>query len=141
MNTNTLATWRRSLACALLAGMASASLADEPWAAAEMSPAALQAQAAADAASLVILDVRTAEEFATGHIPGAINIPVDQIGARLAELEASKGKTIVTYCRSGRRAATALATLHAAGFEKLAHLTGDMPGWTAATEKPAAEGK
>ena len=76
-----------------------------------------------------IIDVRTPEEFAAGHIPGAINIPVGEIGARLAELEASRDKTIVAYCRSGRRAGVALKALHEAGFTKLSHLAGDMPGW------------
>ncbi len=137
MKTPTL-TRRRLLACALLAGVATSGLADD-WTAAEISPAELRARSAADAAAIVILDVRTAEEFAAGHVPGAINIPVDQVKARLAELEPSKDKTIVTYCRSGRRAATALATLHAAGYGKLAHLTGDMPGWEKSQEEATAD--
>lgn len=76
-----------------------------------------------------MLDVRRPDEYAAGHVPGAVNIPHDQIADRLAELEASKDKPIVAYCGSGRRAAIALATLHEAGFTKLLHLTGDMPGW------------
>ena len=121
---------RRSLACVLPAGAAPLATADDGWAAAEMSPAELRAQAAADATSLVILDVRTPGEFAADHIPGAINIPHDQVPARLAEFKAWKDKTIVAYCRSGRRVGLALQALHDAGFTKLAHLTGDMPGWS-----------
>lgn len=124
---------RRSLACVLLAGAAPLAAADDTdgtWAAAEMSPADLRAQVAADASSLVILDVRTPEEFAAGHMPGAINIPHDQVPARLAEFRAWKDKSIVAYCRSGRRVGIALKALHDAGFTKLVHLTGDMPGWS-----------
>jgi|JRYD01.1.fsa_nt_gb rhodanese-related sulfurtransferase len=129
MNTRLVKILRGSLAGALLAGLATVGLADDAWTAAETTPAELKAQAAADPAALVILDVRTPEEFAAGHIPGAINIPVGEIGARLAELEASRDKTIVAYCRSGRRAGVALKALHEAGFTKLSHLAGDMPGW------------
>lgn len=127
-----------ALACALLAALLSPTLADESWKAAEMTPAEVRAQAAEDATSIVILDVRTPEEFAAGHVPGAIDIPYDQIPARLAELEGAKDKTIVAYCRSGRRAGIALAALHAAGFRKLAHLTGDMAGWDADGKQQAA---
>ncbi len=121
---------RGSFACVLLAGAAPPAGADDSWIAAEMSPAELRRQTAAEPTSLVILDVRTPEEFAAGHIPGAINIPHDQVPARLAEFKAWKDKTIVAYCRSGRRVGLALKVLHDAGFTRLVHLTGDMPGWS-----------
>ena len=77
----------------------------------------------------LILDVRTPEEYAEGHVPGARNIPHDQLGSRLAELDAYKDKDIVLYCKSGRRAGIAANTLRAAGFSKLLHLDGDMNAW------------
>jgi len=77
----------------------------------------------------LILDVRSTGEYAEGHIPGAINIPHDQLGSRLAEIGSYKDKDIVLYCRSGRRAGVAADTLRAAGFGKLLHLDGDMNGW------------
>jgi rhodanese-related sulfurtransferase len=77
----------------------------------------------------LILDVRTPEEFAEGHVPGAINIPYDQLGSRLAEISSHKGKDIVLYCRSGKRAGIAANTLQTAGFSQLLHLDGDMNGW------------
>lgn len=77
----------------------------------------------------LILDVRTPEEYAEGHVPGAKNIPHDQLGSRLAELDAYKDKDIVLYCKSGRRAGIAANTLRAAGFSKLLHLDGDMNAW------------
>ena len=92
-------------------------------------------------AGLLVLDVRTPEEFAEGNVPGAINIPHDQVGARLAELAGAEDGEVVLYCRSGRRAGLAAGTLAEAGFKRLLHLEGDFPAWSAAglpTETPAA---
>lgn len=83
-------------------------------------------------ASLAVLDVRTPEEFAEGHVPGAVNVPHDQVESRLAELQSLRDKDVVLYCRSGRRAGMAAETLQKAGFTRLQHLEGDMQGWTAA---------
>jgi rhodanese-related sulfurtransferase len=74
-----------------------------------------------------VLDVRTPEEYITGHLPGAVNIPHDQIAARLAEVP--KDKTVVLYCRSGKRAGVAAEVLAENGYTKLQHLEGDMPAW------------
>jgi rhodanese-related sulfurtransferase len=80
-----------------------------------------------------VLDVRTPEEFAAGHVPGAINVPHDQVEARLPELQTKLGgKDVVVYCRSGRRAGMALSVLEQAGFRRLGHLEGDMNAWSAA---------
>jgi phage shock protein E len=76
-----------------------------------------------------VLDVRAPEEFVTGHVPGAVNIPYDQVAARLAEVP--KDKDVVLYCRSGRRAAMAAEVLAAQGYTRLMHLEGDMPAWIA----------
>ncbi len=92
----------------------------------------LLARQRANDASLVALDVRTPEEYAEGHVPGAVNVPHDQVGARLGELQSLKDKDVVVYCRSGRRAGMAADVLQKAGFTRLRHLEGDMQGWTAA---------
>ncbi len=63
----------------------------------------------------LIVDVRTAGEYRGDHFPGAVNIPVQEIGRRLSEL-GEKGRTIVVYCRSGHRSAAAKAQLDRAGF-------------------------
>lgn len=81
--------------------------------------------------NLVILDVRTPEEFASGHIPGAINISHDQLPNRLAEIAGAKDKDVVVYCRSGRRSAIAQQALEAQGFKRVLHLEGDMLQWQA----------
>lgn len=77
----------------------------------------------------LILDVRSPQEYAEGHVPGAINIPHNQIGSRLAEIGSQKDKDIILYCEIGGRASAAANTLQAAGFNKLLHLDGDMKGW------------
>ena len=65
-----------------------------------------------------VVDVRTPEEFAGGHVPGAINIPYDQLPARAAEI-GPPSTTVVLYCRSGRRSGIASEALQKAGYTKL----------------------
>lgn len=80
----------------------------------------------------LLLDVRTAGEFAEGHVPGAMNISHDQLSGRLTELGSNKSQDIVVYCRSGHRAGIAEDILRNAGFKNLKHLDGDMLGWAKA---------
>jgi rhodanese-related sulfurtransferase len=94
---------------------------------------ALLARMAAGDEALVVLDVRTAKEFAEGHVPGAINISHDELEARLPELEADRDRDVVVYCRSGKRAGIALDMLEKAGFKRLYHLEGDYLGWAEAS--------
>jgi phage shock protein E len=61
-----------------------------------------------------LLDVRTPGEFASGHPGPAVNIPVNEVGGRLAELDRSR--PVVVYCQSGRRSAAAAGVLTAAGY-------------------------
>jgi rhodanese-related sulfurtransferase len=78
---------------------------------------------------VIVLDVRTAAEFAAGHVPGARNVSHDELPARLDELAALRDKQVVLYCRSGRRTQIAEDTLRKAGFTKLLHLEGDWLAW------------
>ena len=64
----------------------------------------------------LIIDVRTAEEFAAGHFPGAINIPHEDIIEGIQESNVGKDQTVLLYCRSGNRSGQAEARLQAAGF-------------------------
>jgi rhodanese-related sulfurtransferase len=86
--------------------------------------ATAQALAAAGAR---LVDVRTPGEYATGHLPGAVNVPYDQVAARLDELGPRDG-AIVLYCRSGRRTGIAAATLQQLGFTRVYDLQG-MTNW------------
>lgn len=104
--------------------------ASQPEAPARIAPADLQPRLQSLDADIVVLDVRTTDEFAQGHVPGARNIPHDQLGSRLAELGDVRDRQVVLYCRSGRRSGLAARTLRAAGFQRLLQLEGDYPGWT-----------
>ncbi|MCA9730607.1 MAG: rhodanese-like domain-containing protein [Deferribacteres bacterium] len=79
-----------------------------------------------------ILDVRSEGEFQQGHIPGAVNIPIGAIKARLAELEKYKNKEITAICYSGGRTVATLRMLKSIGFTNLKHIEGDMQAWYSA---------
>lgn len=72
----------------------------------------------------ILLDVRSPEEYAAGHLQGAVNIPHDRIAGEIAGLAPDKTAAIILYCRSGRRADTALKTLREMGYEHLQNLGG-----------------
>lgn len=81
--------------------------------------------------SVRLLDVRTPQEFAEGHIPGAININVQADDFRqVAERELSKAETVMVYCRSGRRSLTAAVILTGLGY-KVVNLKGGITEWKA----------
>jgi rhodanese-related sulfurtransferase len=73
-----------------------------------------------------LLDVRTPQEFSGGHVKGAVNIPVQVLGARHHELDRSR--PVVVYCQSGGRSASAARFLRKAGFTSV-HDVGPMPRW------------
>ena len=64
----------------------------------------------------VWIDVRSADEFNAGHLQDAVNIPHDQILARIQAVSPDKNAPVNLYCRSGRRAETALTELKNAGY-------------------------
>lgn len=78
---------------------------------------------------VVVLDVRTPEEFASGHLPDAVNIDVSapDFAARVATLDLDASYAL--YCRTGNRSATAMQVMQDAGFESLAHLGGGIVAW------------
>jgi phage shock protein E len=80
-------------------------------------------------AAPTIIDVRTPEEFASGHVPGAINMPVNDIANSIKNLNLKPADEIVVYCESGRRAKKAENTLKSKGFFEVRHLMGDMVQW------------
>ena len=92
-----------------------------------MSQEALLEHQASHPDHLFVLDVRTPQEYAEGHVPGAVNVPHDQLASRLTEVP--KDKDVVLYCKSGRRAGIAADVLAANGYTRLSHLEGDMNAW------------
>ena len=87
-----------------------------------VSDAPANAQVAPD--SFVLIDVRSAEEFASGHLQGAVNIPHDRIEEEIGAVAPDKSARIILYCRSGRRAETALNALKSAGYENVSNYGG-----------------
>ena len=82
----------------------------------------------------VLLDVRTPDEYAAGHIPGSLLIPFDEIKVKSDQLPQNKNTEIVVYCRSGRRSAIAADTLISLGYAKIYDL-GAVSSWTYGLEK------
>ena len=77
-----------------------------------------------DMSGAFLLDVRSPEEYASGHLQGAWNIPHDQIEAEIAVAVPDKSAQIILYCRSGRRANTALEAMRAMGYENVTNFGG-----------------
>jgi phage shock protein E len=71
-----------------------------------------------------VIDVRTQEEWQAGHIEGAELVPVDKIAERIEELIPNKNAPIALYCRSGRRAESALKTLQEKGYTNVVNYGG-----------------
>ena len=77
-----------------------------------------------DEKDYIILDVRRPDEFAEGHIPGAINVPNEEIGTtEIAELP-DKSQMILVYCRSGRRSKEASEKLVKLGYTNIVEFGG-----------------
>ena len=82
---------------------------------------------------VVVLDVRTPEEYNEGHIPNATLIPVQELENRLGELD--KNTAYLVVCRSGNRSVTASEILVENGFKKVKNMEGGMNRWTDKVEK------
>jgi len=79
--------------------------------------------------NVLLIDVRTPEEFNMGHVPGATNIPYTELAKRLSEVRPHPDNGVVLYCESGRRAGIAEGILREAGLDNIRHLAGDMAAW------------
>lgn len=77
----------------------------------------------------VILDVRTAQEFASGHIPGAVLLPNETIGTEDIPLLPDKDQLILVYCRSGNRSKQAAEKLAQLGYTNIVEF-GGINSWT-----------
>ena len=79
---------------------------------------------------VTVVDVRSATEWAGGHLPGAMHIPLGHLGDRLAEIPA--GRPVVVQCQSGGRSSVGASILKRAGIANVANLAGGITGWAAA---------
>lgn len=74
-----------------------------------------------------LVDVRSPGEFSSGHLPGAINVPLQELSSHVKKL-GEKDKPVVLYCASGTRSAMAKSTLKGLGFTQV-HNLGSMGRW------------
>jgi rhodanese-related sulfurtransferase len=93
-----------------------------------VTPNALSEAIAAGAAP-AILDVRSRDEYAAGHVRGAVNIPFNEVGRRVRELDAWRERPLIVYCGHGPRAWMAGVALRRNGFLRIAYLRGHMAAW------------
>ena len=87
---------------------------------------------------VLLVDVRTASEYASGHIDGALNIDVQQSDFKQKATMLPADKTIAVYCRSGRRSKKAASILADSSY-KVVELNNGIKGWTAAGKPVTTE--
>lgn len=88
-----------------------------------------EASAMLDKKQAVMVDVRGEDEWQQQHIPGTINIPLDQLMERLPELDPYKETPIITQCQKGVRSQQASTVLKSLGFSKVYNLEGGIEAW------------
>jgi rhodanese-related sulfurtransferase len=121
----------RSALVLLGALLATVALAGEPESSEAPSISATELQALRQSGNApAVVDVRTPEEYATGHVPGAVNIPFDEVAERIGEVDAPYG--VALYCMVGPRARKGESALLAAGHASVFHLEGGLAAWQAA---------
>jgi rhodanese-related sulfurtransferase len=79
---------------------------------------------------VIVLDVRTPEEFASGHIEGALNIDFNSGNFANEITRLNPSETYAVYCRSGSRSGQATSIMHKAGFHDVSNLNGGVIDWT-----------
>lgn len=85
----------------------------------------------ADGATLI--DVRESHEYVRGHIPGAVNIPLSQLGSRLDSIP--EEQKVLLYCQSGMRSKRAAKLLSKHGYRNMGHLSSGIMAWGGPLEK------
>lgn len=91
-----------------------------------------QAAEMAQKPEVFILDARTPDEYADGHLKNAVLIPHTEVHSRASELPADKEKQILCYCAAGVRSAKACKVLTGLGYKKVFNLDGGINAWTEA---------
>jgi len=81
-----------------------------------------------------VIDVRTADEFAGGHVPGATHMHVGHLPRRMEEL--SRDERLVVYCQSGHRSGIAASLLLSAGIQGVTNLRGGFSAWEERSQAP-----
>ncbi|WP_455537941.1 rhodanese-like domain-containing protein [Terrisporobacter sp.] len=79
--------------------------------------------------NVLILDVRNQNEYGRGHIPNAVNIPLDELPRKLSQINSYKNDEIVVYCAFGGRSLKAADILSKNGFKKIYNLSGGISSY------------
>jgi AhpD family alkylhydroperoxidase len=98
----------------------------------EVSAHQLDAMLGADSSLPQLVDVRTSHEWVSGHIAGAIHVPITELGSRIAGLKLDPKRPIVAICRSAHRSIPAVRLLRQHGFDSACQLRGGMLAWAKA---------
>jgi rhodanese-related sulfurtransferase len=83
--------------------------------------------------SILVLDIREAPDFATGHLPKARHIPLGELSKRVEEIGKYKDKPVIVTCRNGTKASAATRFLRKAGFTTVYQLKGGLAAWQQAS--------
>lgn len=102
-----------------------------------MNVDAAGAQKAIDA-GVQVIDVRTAGEYQLGHLPKAINVPVDQIETQASSWD--KEATYLVYCATGARSQVAVDLMKSMGFKNIKHFNAGVQAWSGQLEKGSSAG-
>ena len=78
----------------------------------------------------ILVDVRTPQEFAEGHLPGAVNVELDRLPDLAPGLLPDKNAHLLVYCRSGNRSGFAVSILDQMGYSRLVNMTGGIVQWS-----------
>lgn len=95
----------------------------------KLSPNVVKQKLASEQEKVCFIDVRSEDEFKSGHVPGATCVPLDRIECGTAELP--KDKLVILSCQSGKRSARARELLKAKGYDNLAEMEGGFSAWAA----------
>jgi rhodanese-related sulfurtransferase len=79
------------------------------------------------AAGAIIVDVRESDEWRSGHIPGAVHVPLGQLAMHASRFD--RAQELIMVCRSGHRSASATGVLAQSGYAKVSNLQGGMIAW------------
>ena len=93
------------------------------------SVSTLEATQLINRSDALVVDLRSAEDYAKGHVLGAKNIPLADLERRAGELEKLKGKPLILHCADGNRTGGGIALLRAKGFDKTHNLAGGYAAW------------
>lgn len=97
---------------------------------AKLVPTAVKERLDAEKEKVCFVDVRSEDEFRSGHVPGAVCFPLDKIES--GQVSVPKDRLVILSCQSGKRSARARELLHARGYDNLLEMEGGFSAWAGA---------